>query len=109
MSTDEEMALVLENNQFFERVRQHFNDETTNQSFLQLINLFNEGIIDIKTTINKAADFLEGDPALFDQLKQLVSYGATIHVADDRLKTNGHTSHAQTTNIKSNDSKRVRY
>ena len=108
MSIEEEMALVLENSQFFERVRQHLNDEITNLRFLELVNVFNQGIIGVKAIVNKAADFLQGDPSLLDQFKHLISYGATIHVPDDGIMTNGHTNPARI-NPKSGDIKRVRY
>lgn len=100
------MALVLENGQFFERVRRYIDNQISYECFLELLNLFNQGIIGVKATINKATDFLKGDPALLDEFKHLISYGAATHVADGGMKTNGHTNPVRS-NTKSKDSKRV--
>ncbi|GAA5803581.1 hypothetical protein HPULCUR_009064 [Helicostylum pulchrum] len=60
--------------EFFDSVKKYIGNKATYQSFLLVLNLFSQQILDANTLIEKCESFLGGSKELLDQLKKLVGY-----------------------------------
>ncbi|CEG72818.1 Putative Component of the Sin3p-Rpd3p histone deacetylase complex [Rhizopus microsporus] len=69
-----EPVLSAEEAEFFEKVRKHIGNKTTYYSFLKVLNLFCQQILDQNGLIERCESFLGGNKELFNQLKVLVGY-----------------------------------
>ncbi|RCI02851.1 Transcriptional regulatory protein sin3, partial [Rhizopus stolonifer] len=69
-----EPIISTEETEFFERVRKYIGNKTTYYSFLKVLNLFCQQILDQNTLIERCESFLGGNKELFHQLKTMVGY-----------------------------------
>ncbi|KIJ29114.1 hypothetical protein M422DRAFT_54338 [Sphaerobolus stellatus SS14] len=64
---------MLDDNTFFERVRDFLNNRETYDEFLKLVNLFTQDVIDLRALVYQASSFL-GESELMAQLKEIVGW-----------------------------------
>ena len=64
----------LDDNTFFERVRDFLNNRETYDEFLKLVNLFTQDVIDLRTLVHQATNFLGEGSELMAQLKEIVGW-----------------------------------
>lgn len=69
-----EPVLSAEEAEFFEKVRKHIGNKATYYSFLKVLNLFCQQILDQNGLVERCESFLGGNKELFNQLKVLVGY-----------------------------------
>ncbi|KAM0788132.1 hypothetical protein ACM66B_001297 [Microbotryomycetes sp. NB124-2] len=60
---------------FFKRVKEYINDETTYHEFLKLLNLFTQDIINLPALVNRAYLFLQNEPTLWKEFRDIVGWG----------------------------------
>ncbi|OBZ85577.1 putative Xaa-Pro aminopeptidase P [Choanephora cucurbitarum] len=66
--------ISLEEAEFFDRVKNYIGNKQSYYSFLRILNLFSQQVLDTNMLIDKCEPFLGGNKELFDHLKKLVNY-----------------------------------
>ncbi|KAI8376680.1 hypothetical protein EDC96DRAFT_551369 [Choanephora cucurbitarum] len=66
--------ISLEEAEFFDRVKKYIGNKQSYYSFLRILNLFSQQVLDTNMLIEKCEPFLGGNKELFDHLKKLVNY-----------------------------------
>ncbi|KAI7907495.1 uncharacterized protein BX663DRAFT_424720 [Cokeromyces recurvatus] len=69
--------------EFFDRVKKYIGNRQTYYSFLRVLNLFSQQILDTNALIERCESFLGGQKELFDQLKRLVGYDGKNHIIEN--------------------------
>ena len=65
--------VLYDENNFFERVRRHLDNQTTHNEFLKLVNLFTQEFIDSARLLKEARTYL-GEGELMMQLKAILGW-----------------------------------
>ncbi|KAI8147238.1 hypothetical protein BJV82DRAFT_598310 [Fennellomyces sp. T-0311] len=68
----------------FTRIRKLLGNEITYNDFLKLIGLFNQGVLDIGTTVRMASEYLKSDGPLLKEFKTFVGYVELREVSETR-------------------------
>ena len=76
MITEEEAA-------FFEKVKKYMGNKSSYHSFLRVIHLFSQQILDANGLIEKCEPLLGGQKELLDQLKKLVGYDGKDRIIEN--------------------------
>ncbi|KAI9260819.1 hypothetical protein BY458DRAFT_478371 [Sporodiniella umbellata] len=83
-----EPIVSAEETEFFEKVRKYIGNKTTYYSFLKVLNLFCQQILDQNGLIERCESFLGGNKDLFLQLKTMIGYRAQDKVIENIPATN---------------------
>lgn len=72
--------------EFFDRVQKYIGNKATYKSFLKLLNLFSQRILDQNLLVVRVESFIGGNRELFDWFKKLVGYNTSDEVIDNEPK-----------------------
>ncbi|KAI9487677.1 MAG: hypothetical protein EXX96DRAFT_473102, partial [Benjaminiella poitrasii] len=83
VAMDDKPIISVVESEFFERVKKHIGNKQTYHSFLRVLDLFSQQVLDTNALIERCESFLSGQKELFDQLKRLVGYDGKDHVIEN--------------------------
>ncbi|KAK4516705.1 Global transcription regulator sge1 [Mucor velutinosus] len=69
--------------EFFDRVRKHIGNKQTYLSFLRVLNLFTQQVLDANQLIERCESYLSGNKELYHQLKKLVGYDGKDRIIEN--------------------------
>ncbi|KAL9544533.1 hypothetical protein MBANPS3_007578 [Mucor bainieri] len=69
--------------EFFERVKKHMGNKQTYLSFLRVLNLFTQQVLDANQLVDRCESYLSGNKELYHQLKKLVGYDGKDRVIEN--------------------------
>ncbi|OAD03303.1 hypothetical protein MUCCIDRAFT_48800 [Mucor lusitanicus CBS 277.49] len=69
--------------EFFDRVKKHIGNKQTYFSFLRVLNLFTQQVLDANQLIDRCESYLSGNKELYHQLKKLVGYDGKDRVIEN--------------------------
>ncbi|CEP17178.1 hypothetical protein [Parasitella parasitica] len=69
--------------EFFDRVKKHIGNKQTYFSFLRVLNLFTQQVLDANQLVDRCESYLSGNKDLFSQLKKLVGYDGKDRVIEN--------------------------
>ncbi|KAI8981426.1 hypothetical protein BDB01DRAFT_851219 [Pilobolus umbonatus] len=70
--------------EFFQKIQKYIVNKSTYHSFLKVLNLFSQQIIDQNTLVEKCESYLGGQKELFDQLKKLIGYDGKDKIIENK-------------------------
>lgn len=69
--------------EFFDRVKKHIGNKQTYLSFLRVLNLFTQQVLDANQLIDRCDSYLSGNKDLFNQLQKLVGYDGKDRIIEN--------------------------
>lgn len=69
--------------EFFDRVKKHIGNKQTYFSFLRVLNLFTQQVLDANQLIDRCESYLSGNKELYHQLKKLVGYDGKDRIIEN--------------------------
>ncbi|CAO3629799.1 unnamed protein product [Mucor fragilis] len=69
--------------EFFDRVKKHIGNKQTYLSFLRVLNLFTQQVLDANQLIDRCESYLSGNKELYHQLKKLVGYDGKDRIIEN--------------------------
>lgn len=69
--------------EFFDRVKKHIGNKQTYLSFLRVLNLFTQQVLDANQLIDRCESYLSGNKELYSQLKKLVGYDGKDRIIEN--------------------------
>ncbi|KAI9489235.1 hypothetical protein BDB00DRAFT_844464 [Zychaea mexicana] len=91
---DKKIPVGWEHSPLFARIKKLLGNDTTYSDFVKLVGLFNQGALDLGTTVRVSSEYLKSDVELLKEFKALVGYMELSEISE--LKSMHDAGHGST-------------
>ena len=71
---DKKLPIGWETSLLFERIKKFLGNDTIYSDFVKLIELYNQGALDIGTTVRVASEYIKSNEKLLKEFKVFIGY-----------------------------------